>query len=77
MLHVLRFTASNLAHELAAQRHYSTLQQGIEIDPRFLVFEFVANIVLRCVCGREGGWQGREEGGERRAGRKEAGGEEG
>lgn len=52
MIHALRFTASNLAHELASQRHYAHVRQGgsgtqIELDPRFLVFEFVANIVLR------------------------------
>eukprot|EP01127_Copromyxa_protea_P015833 TRINITY_DN4616_c0_g1_i6.p1 TRINITY_DN4616_c0_g1~~TRINITY_DN4616_c0_g1_i6.p1 ORF type:complete len:2171 (-),score=323.68 TRINITY_DN4616_c0_g1_i6:5955-12314(-) len=48
MIHALRFTASNLAHELSAQRHYATINDySIQIDPRFLVFEFVANIVLR------------------------------
>ena len=49
MIHVLRFTASNLASEFTAQRAYMTAEEtgGFKYDPRFLVFEFAAALFLR------------------------------
>lgn len=41
-------SSTNLAATLAAKRHFVTNRDGaFEVDPRFLVFEFCHNILLR------------------------------